>query len=313
MEVKGHRLSKKVQKEKLFRIRHIERDLYNLFFGHPIQNDLPDESCDHIESFFRSVGDLISNDIRNSVIEWRSLKGEILLSNMGIVVKAVSRWSIPSTSTYDDLLQEGVIAGMRAVDRFNPELGYAITTYMSKCVFHSLYRIFYAHSSIVREPAYLRVVRCADNKQTRRNGGKQVDEKRFSKNSGFTKTAIKRARTEVKVLSLDSINNSSHFEGRNGDSPAVQKMLTYEGQSQEEIVSNSQLKKFAMDSLRVLNRREKVVMIKRYGLLDGNPLTLREIGKDLGVSRERIRQIENDALFKLRRSLKQENVYEIVR
>lgn len=313
MEVKGHRLSRKVQKEKAFRVRHIERELCNLFFGYSIEKDLPNDSCDQIESFFRSVGDLISSHAVSLVMEWRSLKGEILLSNMGIIIKAVSRWSIPSSTTYDDLLQEGIIAGMKAIDRYNPELGYAITTYLSKCVFHSMYRIFYAHSKLVRDPAYLRVVRCADNKQTRKNGGKQIDEKRFQEVSGFSKGAIKRARNETRVVSIEALNKSANCDRYEGDCPIVQRALVYEGQSQEEKVSNSQLKKFAMNSLRVLNRREKVVIIKRYGLLDGSPKKLREIGEDLGVSRERIRQIESDALFKLRRTLKQEKVFEVIR
>jgi RNA polymerase primary sigma factor len=313
MEAKGLRLSKKVQKEKLLRIREIERDLYNLFFNHSVKEDLPDESCDHVNDFFSENANILSKHIHRLIEEWRSLKGEILLSNIGIIVKAVSRWSIPSTSTYDDLLQEGIIAGMKSVDRFNPKLGYAITTYMSKCVFYSMYRIFYAHSKIVKEPAYLRVVRCADNKQTRKNGGKQIDEKHLSEISGFRKTAIKIARNEVRVISIEAFNKSAGSDRNSGVSLIIQRALTYEGESQEEAVSNSQLKKFAMDSLKVLNRREKVVMIKRYGLLDYKPLTLREIGKDLGVSRERVRQIENDALFKLRRKLKQQDVFEVIR
>lgn len=307
-------INKKLQREKAFRVREIEEDLYNLFFCYPLGIDLPDNSCDHIEEFFRNTEDLLSDRVCGLVREWRRLKGELLLSNMGIIIKAVNRWSIPSTTTYDDLLQEGTISGMKAIDRFNPKLGYAITTYLSKCVFHSLYRIFYAHSKIIKEPAYLRVVKCADNKMTRKNGGQQLDEKTFFEKSKFTKDAINRSRNGVLVVSIEALNGSGKRNDRfEGDSPIVQRALAYKGRSQEETVSLSQLKKFAMDSLKVLNRRERVVITKRYGLLDGDPLTLREIGEDLGVSRERIRQIENDALFKLRKSLRQEKVFEVIR
>jgi len=176
-----------------------------------------------------------------------------------------------------------------------------------------MYKIFYNHSKLIREPAYLTYVRSVDSKRTQKNNGKEISEKDFEETSRFTKGAIDRARNGVSTVSIEALNSSARALRNNDDAPIVQIALTDKSQSQEETVSLSQLKKFAMDSLKILNRRERVVITKRYGLLDGNPLTLREIEKDLGVSRERIRQIENDALFKLRRRLKQEKVFEVIR
>jgi len=305
--------SKKVQREKTFRVREIEVELQNLLFNHPINKGLPENSHVEINDYFAINGSILSSRVCQLIGEWKRLKQELLLANIGIIIKAVAKWSIPSNTTFDDLTQEGMISAMRAIDRFNPELGFSLSTFISRYIFHTMYKIFYNHSKLIREPAYLTYVRSIDSKRTQKNNGKEISEKDFEETSRFTKGAIDRARNGVRTVSIEALNSSARALRNNDDAPIVQIALTDKSQSQEETVSISQLKKFAMDSLKILNRRERVVITKRYGLLDGDPKKLREIGKDLGVSRERIRQIENDALFKLRRKLRQEDVFEVIR
>lgn len=232
----------------------------------------------------------------------RSARALMISSNLRLVVTIAQDYAnlgLPLS----DIISEGNIGLMTAVDRFDPSKGAKLSTYAAWWIRQSIKRALSNQSKTIRLPVHLgekiaKVRRVALHMSEEL--GREPTDDELSEEIGI-------ASGKVSQLKAASIHPASL------DAPISDDDLTEFGESVEdeeartpfELLRDKDLHGEVDGLLKGLNTREKKIISQRFGFDGGARKTLEEIGKKLGVSRERIRQLENVALSKLRRMLSQ--------
>ena len=202
-----------------------------------------------------------------------------------------------------DVISEGNIGLMTAVDRFDPSKGAKLSTYASWWIRQSIKRALSNQGKTIRLPVHLgdkisKMRRVA--LQMSEELGREPTDDELSEEIGIASGKVSQLKTvSIRPASLDapiSDNDLTEF----GESVADE-----EAQTPFELLRDKSLRDEVGKVLELLDAREKKIVFQRFGLDGGKPRTLEEVGKKLGVTRERIRQVQNVALSKLRRALNQ--------
>ena len=202
-----------------------------------------------------------------------------------------------------DVISEGNIGLMTAVDRFDPSKGAKLSTYAAWWIRQSIKRALSNQGKTIRLPVHLgdkilKMRRVA--LQMSEELGREPTDDELSEEIGIASGKVSQLKTvSIRPASLDapvSDNDLTEF----GESVADE-----EAQTPFELLLDKSLRDEVGNVLEVLDAREKKIVFQRFGLDGGKPRTLEEVGKKLGVTRERIRQVQNVALSKLRRALNQ--------
>ena len=202
-----------------------------------------------------------------------------------------------------DVISEGNIGLMTAVDRFDPSKGAKLSTYAAWWIRQSIKRALSNQGKTIRLPVHLgdkilKMRRVA--LQMSEELGLEPTDDELSEEIGIASGKVSQLKTvSIRPASLDapvSDNDLTEF----GESVADE-----EAQTPFELLRDKSLRDEVDNVLKVLDAREKKIVFQRFGLDGGKPRTLEEVGKKLGVTRERIRQVQNVALSKLRRALNQ--------
>ena len=202
-----------------------------------------------------------------------------------------------------DVISEGNIGLMTAVDRFDPSKGAKLSTYAAWWIRQSIKRALSNQGKTIRLPVHLgdkisKMRRVA--LQMSEELGREPTDDELSEEIGIASGKVSQLKTvSIRPASLDapvSDNDLTEF----GESVADE-----EAQTPFEFLRDKSLRDEVGNVLEVLDAREKKIVFQRFGLDGGKPRTLEEVGKKLGVTRERIRQVQNVALSKLRRALNQ--------
>ena len=234
-------------------------------------------------------------DVRNGR---RNALDELIESNLGFVVKVANEYrglGLP----FEDLLNEGNIGLIEAARRFDPDRKLRFTTYAAWWIRKLILSAIATHASIVRVPIYQlrRVWELNDTETNLRNKlGRRPEREEISARLSQTPARVDALRQiRRRGVSLDV------KVGRNKDLPLVALLEDVDSPSAEEIVIRKETQRHLVKALALLSRRERFVMTRRYGL-DGEPaVTLKVLGRRMGVSRERVRQIEVGATHRIRR------------
>jgi len=224
---------------------------------------------------------------------------QMIRANLRLVINIAKRYMHLGTP-FLDLIEEGNLGLMKAVDKFNHRKGFRFSTYAAWWVRQSITRSIFDQGKIIRMPVYMNELIAKWKKTNERLSQKlkriPIDEE-IAKKMKISKNQMKQINfwLSTKTSSLDApLGNeqdgqvSDLLEDRNSVAPDVEIERVFD-------------KERLSSLLDIMRSREKMVLDMRFGLIDGKAQTLASVANKLGVSRERVRQIEEEALRKLKR------------
>jgi RNA polymerase primary sigma factor len=228
---------------------------------------------------------------------FRKIRRELAEANLRLVVSIAKRYRGRGLA-FGDLIQEGNSGLMRAVDKYDYRLGFKFGTYATWWVRQAVTRALADHGRMVRVPCHqvtaLTMIDRIRGELSIRLGREAAEEE--------VAAAMGISVDELRVLSVAGRPPVSLHEGLGGDEdqPWVDFLIDRASATPGESADQHLLRERVAESLKVLAPRDREVLELRYGLRDGHAHTLDEVAQSMGVSRERIRQIEARALERMR-------------
>jgi len=230
----------------------------------------------------------------------REARALMIKANLRLVVKIAhdyAHFGLPLL----DLISEGNIGLVKAVERFDPAKGGKLSTYGAWWIKQSIKRALANQSKTIRLPVHLidKIYRLnRASLQLSEELGREPTDEELAEEIGISSAKVSQLkRVSIRPASLDapiSDDDSTQFGEIVGDEDA---------QTPFELFRDKNMRDEVSELLEVLDNRERKIIFQRFGLDGGKPKTLEEVGKKFGVTRERIRQLQNIALVKLRRAL----------
>ena len=239
--------------------------------------------------------------VKNIEYEYTQAKKELVAANLRLVVSIAKKYTNRGLS-FLDLIQEGNMGLMKAVDKFEYERGYKFSTYATWWIRQAITRSIADQSRTIRIPVHMtetinKLVRVSRS-LVQKNGREPTPEEISSemkipvdKVRGIIKIAQHPISLETPIGDEGDTSFGDFIEDKSAVSPAT-------------ATAYAMLKEQMEDVLETLTERERKVLTLRFGIGDGCPRTLEEVGKIFHVTRERVRQIEAKALKKLRHPIR---------
>jgi RNA polymerase sigma factor (sigma-70 family) len=229
----------------------------------------------------------------------KRLKQRFVKANLRLVI-TISRKYMGRGLPLSDLIQEGNMGLMRAVERFDHRKGFKFSTYASWWIHQAILRALQGQTRTIKVPVYLleqanRVYKV--NAILAKQQGRKPTPKEISRKSGISVEVVKRILRSTKdAISLDT----PLLDGEK--TTLLDSIADNETVIPDILVAKSDLTDKLREALRLLNPREEEILRLRFGIEQQSTYTLDEIGKRFNLTRERIRQIEKAALGKLANS-----------
>lgn len=236
-------------------------------------------------------------DIQLIIADGRKAKNHLLEANLRLVVSLAKRYT-GRGMLFLDLIQEGNLGLIRAVEKFDYTKGFKFSTYATWWIRQAITRAMADQARTIRIPVHMVEVinkLARVQRQMLQDLGREPTPEELAKELDMTPEKV----VEVQKYGREPISLHTPL-GEDGDSEFGDLIEDSEAVVPADAVSFTLLQEQLHSVLDTLSEREAGVVAMRFGLTDGQPKTLDEIGKVYGVTRERIRQIESKTMSKLR-------------
>jgi RNA polymerase primary sigma factor len=248
------------------------------------------ETATGLDEVYRRDLELIAEDGRRA-------KAHMLEANLRLVVSVAKKYSDRGLSLLD-VVQEGNLGLIRAVEKFDYTKGYKFSTYAMWWIRQAIQRGFADSARTIRLPVHvlemLSKLSRVERDMHQRLGREPTPEELAVELDRTPDQIEELLRTSRQPISLDSTI------GEDGETSIGDLIEDVDAPEASELVDRQLMAEQLRSALDALTPREATIMAMRFGLYDGNPHTLDEIGRALGLTRERIRQLEKQSLSKLR-------------
>jgi len=260
---------------------------------------------DPVKMYFKDMGKvpLLSAeeevDLAKKIIDGSEYaKSRLCEANLRLVVSIAKRYTGKSGMQFLDLIQEGNIGLLKAVEKFDHTKGFRFSTYATWWIRQAITRAIADQARTIRVPVHMvetinKLSRVS--KKLLQELGHEPTQKQIAAELGITEEKV----AEIKKIALDPISLENPV-GEEEDSKIGDFIEDETSLKPSDAANAAMLKEQLLAVIDTLTPREQKVVRLRYGLDDAHPRTLEEVGKEFNVTRERIRQIEAKALRKLK-------------
>ena len=267
--------------------------------------DITEFSSDSIQMYLREIGKvpLLSN-VEEVELAKRKERNDkeaangLIQANLRLVVSIAKKFAGAKGLSLLDLIQEGNMGLIRAVEKFEYQRGYKFSTYATWWIRQAITRSIADQARTIRIPVHMtetinKIIRVS--RLFVQDSGREPTPKEISKQMHLPVTKVK----EILKISQVPISLQTPI-GDEGDTHFGDFIEDKKAVSPANATVHSMLKEEIMEVLETLDDREKQILELRFGIKDGSTRTLEEVGSVFKVTRERVRQIESKALRKLR-------------
>ena len=266
-----------------------------------------DSSYDSIQMYLREIGQYpLLNAMEERVLAKRIVDGDdearnlLARANLRLVVSIAKKYVGRSPDlTLLDLIQEGNLGLFKAVDKFDFTKGFKFSTYATWWIRQAITRALADQSRTIRIPVHM-VETMAKYKQVSRRLSQDLGRDPMPEEIATEMGVEVEKIYQIEKISQDTISLELPIGDEDDNSRLSDFIADDKITSPDQEVSHSILTDQITEILDTLSEKERKILEMRHGLLDGTYHTLEEVGKEFGVTRERIRQIEAKALEKIR-------------